>query len=35
MCLMPATHADTGSRLVNDTWGESTREMFDERCTNG
>jgi hypothetical protein len=29
---MHAARAAAGSRLVNDTWGELTRETFDERC---
>jgi hypothetical protein len=31
---MLATQIDDRSRPVNDTWGELTRESFDERCTN-
>jgi hypothetical protein len=31
---MHATGTDAGSRLVNDTWGEFTRETFDEVCTD-
>ena len=29
---MSAGHHPRASRLVNDTWGELTRETFDERC---
>jgi len=31
---MPATGTDAGRRSVNDTWGELTRQTFDEVCTN-
>jgi hypothetical protein len=31
---MPTPQSDARSRLVNDTWGELTRETFDERCTD-
>jgi hypothetical protein len=30
---MHATRSAVGTRLVNDTWGELTRETFDELCT--
>jgi hypothetical protein len=31
---MLVTHTFAGARLANDTWGEFTRELFDELCTN-
>jgi hypothetical protein len=29
---MLADHTFAGSQLANDTWGELTRETYDERC---
>jgi len=33
MSEMSATRRHGSSSSVNDTWGELTRETFDERCT--